>query len=1163
MKKFLSRITRRLQSATILPAGGEQERLARIEAQLARTGAQLDSLHRIEHQLARNGAQLDFLNTHGASYLGDGIALTHLPDETPIFINSNDFGSPMNFLSGGRYEEDNLAVLLSFVDDSTVFVDIGANLGFFTLRLAQRLRGGSGGVLAFEPQPRMLDLMRRSLHLNGLSDSVRIYPFALSDHEGTAIFEVPVGHLGGAHIPSSLTVRWQAKDAGPTERHEIPLRVFDDAVPADFRCDLVKIDVEGHELPALRGMRRALERSPNVVVLCEKMIRGYGDEHGLWQFFTQLGMQLYGVGPEATLIPFRSPQDLIDWDRGYIVASRDPALSGQRRRRRFSVYPRNLNTGGEARRVGEGRAATLEVSGREALVFGPYWSLPTGSWRLSLDGHVDQPIEIVIKERVGLLEIARLRLQAGQSSADFHCDHDLVKFECLLHALDMQLTRLHLTRINFERTDGSVVLAAADADAPQQIFTPPSPMLYLPDVPARTDQTAHAHARLPPRFAVFSNCQGEVIASAIQAFMGGRMPSVQAVGQLAYDNPELLVEPLRELARHNDTILMQPRLAQHALPLLPELADRIQLFPSLTFSAFHPDICYVFRGHGEYLDGPQGPYHSSIAYHAWRVGMSAAQAMNQFHDEVYEALHFHDYWDASARTLYAEGQAANLPLESLLERWRVRGCFMHTHNHPVLAPLVDITRALLVRAGLELPTVEPADFLHDALASSPVWPVYPEIAARLGCTGSYSFKASNGNQDVRTLIRLIDLEEFVEQSFTAFASADPEQLHCDRPYSARYAEVFGDPVRRQGCIAISRAVAASITPRPHPYSGLPAQQFWRSAVAGRAMAEVDPVLAPRFQIDRETRVATAGSCFAQHISRRLQQRGFGYLVTEPSPAGLDSGVAAGQNYGVYSARYGNLYTARQLLQLHQRAYGDLVPTELAWARPDGRLADPFRPEISPDGFADLDALLADRATHFTAVREMFETVQVLVFTLGLTEAWRAKADGAVFPLVPGVVAGEMDDARYEFHNFDAAEVEADLEAFLTRLRERNPGVRLLLTVSPVPLVATYEDRHVLTATTYSKAVLRVAAEALVRRHADCDYFPAYEIVTGNFSRGAYYGADLRSIKPAGVDHVMRLFFAHYAPGAESAAAEVDAELLLEASNNFRIVCEEERLDSGG
>jgi hypothetical protein len=320
--------------------------------------------------------------------------------------------------------------------------------------------------------------------------------------------------------------------------------------------------------------------------------------------------------------------------------------------------------------------------------------------------------------------------------------------------------------------------------------------------------------------------------------------------------------------------------------------------------------------------------------------------------------------------------------------------------------------------------------------------------------------------------------------------------------------------------------------------------------------EVDRVVKTRFQITRETRIATAGSCFAQNLSATLRRFGFSYFVTE-SGAHLPPDEAKRRMYDVYSARYGNVYTARQLLQLYQRSLGTFTQVETAWQRADGKFIDPFRPFIEPAGHDTVQGVVLSTLWHFSKVRELFEKLDVLIFTLGLTEAWRSKVDGAVYPVAPGVAGVSVDSARYEFVNFRVTEVIEDLERFLALLREVNPRARMILTVSPVPLVATYEPQHALVATTYSKSVLRAAAGEVCARNRNCDYFPAYEIVTGSYSRGTYFERDLRSVTSEGVDHVMRLFLKHYA--GERSTEFVDPELIKELSAVKEIYCDEEAL----
>src|SRR5260370_5955108 len=99
---------------------------------------------------------------------------------------------------------------------------------------------------------------------------------------------------------------------------------------------------------------------------------------------------------------------------------------------------------------------------------------------------------------------------------------------------------------------------------------------------------------------------------------------------------------------------------------------------------------------------------------------------------------------------------------------------------------------------------------------------------------------------------------------------------------------------------------------PNPYSNKPNCAFWRKSVSSLDMSDVDPVVSAPFPINFGDRIATAGSCFAQHISRTLTNEGYDYLITERAPL---SASATDDGYGVFPARFGNIYTVRQLLQL--------------------------------------------------------------------------------------------------------------------------------------------------------------------------------------------------------------------------------------------------------
>jgi hypothetical protein len=110
-----------------------------------------------------------------------------------------------------------------------------------------------------------------------------------------------------------------------------------------------------------------------------------------------------------------------------------------------------------------------------------------------------------------------------------------------------------------------------------------------------------------------------------------------------------------------------------------------------------------------------------------------------------------------------------------------------------------------------------------------------------------------------------------------------------------------------------------------PYSDLPPQAFWRTGVAEPGLAGLRALWSSRWALPADARFATFGSCFAQHIGRALTARGQHWLDAEPAPGRTPPEIARAFNYGVFSARTGNIYTAAQLLLLVRLAAGEDDP----------------------------------------------------------------------------------------------------------------------------------------------------------------------------------------------------------------------------------------------
>lgn len=341
----------------------------------------------------------------------------------------------------------------------------------------------------------------------------------------------------------------------------------------------------------------------------------------------------------------------------------------------------------------------------------------------------------------------------------------------------------------------------------------------------------------------------------------------------------------------------------------------------------------------------------------------------------------------------------------------------------------------------------------------------------------------------------------------------------------------------------------------HPYEQMPPQAFWRKTVSAQAWGQLDFKPSTKFKLTPALKIATAGSCFAQHMARRLESFGLRHWVVEQVPAGLTAERARELQYGVFSARYANVYTVRQLRQLVEFAFG-LRSDDSPVLTEDGRFFDGLRPRIQPGGYDTLADLRADRAWHLAQVRRLFTECDVFVFTLGLTEAWVEQGSGIVFPVCPGTAAGSFDAERHGFVNFEYPEILADLAWVREFVAGVNPGMRWIVTVSPVPLVATATQQPVIVASSYSKAVLRAVAGRFADSHDDVEYFPSFEIISSAQSFGQYLEGDLREVSPRGVDHVMRQFSAAFVEAGERGPALAPVSITAQAAAAAQVECEE-------
>lgn len=289
--------------------------------------------------------------------------------------------------------------------------------------------------------------------------------------------------------------------------------------------------------------------------------------------------------------------------------------------------------------------------------------------------------------------------------------------------------------------------------------------------------------------------------------------------------------------------------------------------------------------------------------------------------------------------------------------------------------------------------------------------------------------------------------------------------------------------------------------------------FWPDpthARAGKSIFETLPENDTPKIISKSTPVGSAGSCFAVEIAKRLQTDGFNYVVTEK-----DESKPVAES----CAQWGIIFNTPSFRQLIQRSFGGLQLPKLLWSiHQNGQqyLSDPFREGVL---FKSVEEYENSYESHQIATREALLKTEVFVLTLGMNEVWRLKATGDILSRAPWHLASEL----VEPFTMTVEENLNELQTMLDLWRLYNPNIKIILSVSPVPLHATFrhQEMHIISANAHSKATLRVVADEFARKNSGVYYFPSYETVM-HCTENAW-DADQRHVAPHAVDNVMRLF----------------------------------------
>lgn len=196
-----------------------------------------------------------------------------------MWVDAYDKGLSPHLIFQGYWEMWITSAIARRVRAGTTAIDVGANVGYYTLLLADAV-GESGRVVSFEPNRRIAEMLRMSVSINGFAGRVAIRDEAVSDTSGGSLtFAIPRYEPKNAGLVRTPAEKqsYISQFGDSVEFSEARLIALDDLHLEDV--GVVKIDAEGAELDVWRGMQRTIRENPEICIFLEfNASRGYDPE---------------------------------------------------------------------------------------------------------------------------------------------------------------------------------------------------------------------------------------------------------------------------------------------------------------------------------------------------------------------------------------------------------------------------------------------------------------------------------------------------------------------------------------------------------------------------------------------------------------------------------------------------------------------------------------------------------------------------------------------------------------------------------------------------------------------------------------------------------------------------------------------------------------------
>jgi len=248
-------------------------------------------------------------------------------------------------------------------------------------------------------------------------------------------------------------------------------------------------------------------------------------------------------------------------------------------------------------------------------------------------------------------------------------------------------------------------------------------------------------------------------------------------------------------------------------------------------------------------------------------------------------------------------------------------------------------------------------------------------------------------------------------------------------------------------------------------------------------------------ISKKDKVVAFGSCFAWHVSQYLADNGYSIFNKK---------MANNTHIIRYGEGMANTFT---------------VVEQLEWAFENKKIE-------KNTWYYSVEKEIENNEKIRESTFKLLSQINVFIITFGLSEVWYNKENDQVF--WKAIPSDKFNKKKHGFRNSTVEENTKNIEKIYTLIKKHMPNSKIIFTLSPIPLMATFRPQSCITANTVSKSILRVAIDNVISKYKDnhhLSYYPAYEITKEYFIDP--FTDDNRHLKQKYIDIIMSNFFKYY------------------------------------